>query len=132
MARSLCFLTGSNHTNMKTKTVNKAKETVLSFVEALTREDFETAREYVTDDLQFTGVLGSRDGADAYFKDMEKMKLKYDIQKVFADEHDVCLFYDIDMSGKRIFSCGWYHVEDGKIKHFRVLFDPRPLLEEKN
>lgn len=117
---------------MKTKTVNKAKETVLSFVEALTREDFETAREYVTDDLQFTGVLGSRDGADAYFKDMEKMKLKYDVQKVFADERDVCLFYDIDMSGKRIFSCGWYHVEDGKIKNFRVLFDPRPVLEDKN
>lgn len=25
-------------------------------------------------------------------------------------------------------SCDWYHLVDGKIREFRVLFDPRPLL----
>jgi hypothetical protein len=29
------------------------------------------------------GVMGSRNGADAYFKDMENMRLKYEIQNPF-------------------------------------------------
>jgi hypothetical protein len=61
---------------------------------------------------------------------MKKMKFKYDIKKTFVDgENDVCLFYDINMGGVTIFSCGWYHLEKGKIKSFKVIFDPRPLLE---
>jgi limonene-1,2-epoxide hydrolase len=107
-----------------------AEKTVLSFIDAMNAEDFKTARNYVTDDMKFIGVLGTRDSADAYFKDMERMKLKYDIQKIFSDENDVCLFYDITMSGLKIFSCGWYKTENNKIKSFKVIFDPRPLLEQ--
>src|SRR5260221_10756324 len=106
-----------------------AKEVVLSFINALNNEDFEEARTYVDNDMKFVGVLGSRNGAEAYFADMKRMKLKYDIKKIFADDDDVCLFYDIDMSAKKIFSCGWYQVEDGKINWLRVVFDPRPVLE---
>jgi hypothetical protein len=79
--------------------------------------------------MSFRGVLGSRDGAEAYFKDMKNMKFKYDIKKTFVDGNDVCLFYDIDMSGKAILTCGWYHVENGKISSLRVVFDPRPVLD---
>jgi limonene-1,2-epoxide hydrolase len=109
----------------------RSKETVLSFIKALNEEDFEEARKYVSDDLKFIGVMGTRDGADTYFEDMKKMKFKYNIHKAFADGTDVCLFYDINMSGKKIFSSGWYHVEDNKITWFKVLFDPRPLLEHQ-
>jgi hypothetical protein len=56
------------------------------------------------------------------------MKLKYDIKRVFSDGDDVCIFYDIEMGNTTIFSCGWYHVIDGKINSIRVIFDPRPLL----
>ncbi|MBS1526740.1 MAG: nuclear transport factor 2 family protein [Bacteroidetes bacterium] len=106
-----------------------AKETVLLFLNAMNAEDFELARKYVADDMKFTGVMGARDSADAYFADMEKMKFKYEIKKVLADNHDVSVFYDINMSGKTIFTSGWYHVDNGKIEWFKVLFDPRPLLE---
>ena len=105
------------------------KEFVLSFIKALNREDFKAARTYVSDDMKFVGVLGSRDSADAYFKDMERMKLKYHIKKVFADGNDVCLLYDLDMQGRTIFGCGWYHLEFDKINSLLVVFDPRPLLE---
>lgn len=105
-----------------------AKEIVLAFIDAMNKEDFETARTYVTDDMSFIGVMGTRHGADAYFKDMEKMKFKYKVQKSFADGNDVCLMYDIDMGKATIFSCGWYQLKDNKIHTFKVVFDPRPIL----
>ncbi|MEO3404645.1 nuclear transport factor 2 family protein [Mucilaginibacter sp. CAU 1740] len=108
--------------------IGNANDIVLSFIKALNDEDFAAARKFAADDLKFIGVLGERDGAEAYFTDMERMKLKYDIKRVFSDGDDVSIFYDIDMGGKTIFSSGWYHVVDGKINSIRVIFDPRPLL----
>ncbi|MEO6524297.1 MAG: nuclear transport factor 2 family protein [Mucilaginibacter sp.] len=109
-----------------------AGETVSAFLKAMNAEDFKTARQYADDDLQFEGVMGSRDGAEAYFKDMEHMKLKYDIKRLFSDGDDVSVFYDIAMGGQHIFSSGWYHLKDGKINTIKVLFDPRPLLQKKD
>ena len=109
---------------------NQAKRTVLSFIDALNREDFLSARACVTEDLVFTGVLGTRNGAGPYFDDMEKMKLKYAIKKAVAEGNDVCLMYDIDMGkGVTVFASGWYSLADGKISSFRVVFDPRAVLE---
>ncbi|WP_460972703.1 nuclear transport factor 2 family protein [Spirosoma migulaei] len=105
-----------------------SKEIVLAFVQAINDEDFKAARRLASDAMTFKGVLGSREGGDAYIQDMEKMKLTYAIQKAFADGDDVCLLYDLTMSGKTIFGCGWYHVSDGKIDSLKVLFDPRPFL----
>lgn len=116
---------------MTVYSVGTAKEVVLACIDSINNLDFQTARTYASPDMQFEGVLGSRDGAEAYFLDMEKMKLKYDIKKVFTDGNDVCLLYNLDMSGTTIFGCGWYHVENGKIKSLKVVFDPRPVLEKK-
>jgi len=116
-------------TNYSVSSATNAKETVLSFVNSLNEEDFKTARSYVSDDMTFAGVLGSRNGAEAYFKDMEKMKLKYEIKKVFAECDDVCLLSDVSMQGVTMFTCSWYHVEGGKINSLKVVFDPRPVLE---
>ena len=79
----------------------------------------------------FDGSLASRQGADAIFVDLERMRLEYDIKKVFADGNDVCVFYDVALSGVRLFTCGWYHVEDGKIRSLKVVFDPRPVLSAR-
>jgi len=110
--------------------VISAKQAVLGFIAALNNEDFKSARAYTDDDLKFEGVLGSRNSASAYFADMEKMKFKYDVKKVFADSNDVCLLYDINMGNATIFTCGWYKVKDGKIRSLKVVFDPRPVLEK--
>lgn len=108
-----------------------AKDVVLSCVSAINREDFDAARQYVGEDMSFTGVLGSRRGRDAYFKEMEKIRLKYDVKKIFVEGSDVCLFYDLAVSGATVFVCAWYQVREGKISTLRVVFDPRPLLAEK-
>ncbi len=98
-------------------------------MQALNEEAFDTARGLVADTMTFDGVLGSRKGGDVYIGDMRKMRFKYDIHKVFVDGPDVCLWYDIDMSGVTVLSAGWYHVKAGMISTFKVLFDPRPVLE---
>ncbi|QHV95910.1 nuclear transport factor 2 family protein [Spirosoma endbachense] len=105
------------------------KEVVSAFITALNNENFDEAHNWISDDLTFVGVLGTRQGGDTYIEDMKKMRLKYTIQKVFVDEQDVCLWYEIDMSGVKVLSSGWYQVENGKITQFKVLFDPRPVLE---
>jgi limonene-1,2-epoxide hydrolase len=115
---------------MTMTTTTSAMNTVMSFIRHLNGEDFDAARKCVDDDLKFEGVIGSRNGADVYFEDMKKMKLKYHVLKTFADGEDVCLMYDISMSGITIFSCGWYKVEHNRITSFRVVFDPRPLLHQ--
>ncbi|HEY9044754.1 MAG TPA: nuclear transport factor 2 family protein [Ohtaekwangia sp.] len=106
------------------------REIVLKFIDALNKHDYVTARLYADDSMKFEGVLGSRSGAEAYFKDVEKMQLQYTLHKVFADDNDVCLLYDLPMSGVTIFCCGWYTVRAGKITSLKVIFDPRPVLEQ--
>lgn len=106
-----------------------AKATVLSFIDNLNNENFDAAGQLITDDMSFKGVLGTREGAEAYMQDMRKMKMKYDIKKVFADGDDVCLFYDIAQGSVTFFSAGWYKVVGDQIKSFQVIFDPRPVLE---
>jgi len=107
-----------------------AKETVLAFIEAMNKTDYREARNYTSDEMKFVGVLGTRDGAEAYFKDMEKMRLRYKIRRVWVDKEDVCLFYEINMSGNFVPAFGWYTLENGKIVSIRVIFDPQPILDQ--
>jgi hypothetical protein len=109
-----------------------AKEVVMTCIKALNDGNLEAARACVNDDMEFDGILGSRHGADAYFQDMQKMRLKYHVRKAFEDENDVCLLYDLEISGKTIFGCGWYQLEQGKISRLKVVFDPRPLLDQRS
>ena len=47
-----------------------ARATVLSYIDSLNKEDFDAARQLVTDDMVFKGVLGTREGAEVYMQDM--------------------------------------------------------------
>lgn len=107
---------------------DQAKEVVLGLGKALNDESFEIARRYVKDDMNYVGPFGSREGAEAYLQEIERLRLKFDIQKIFADDKDVCALYDITVSGITLFACGWFQIRDGKVSSLRVTFDPRPLL----
>lgn len=107
-----------------------AREIVLAFINALNKEDFAAARQYLQDDVTFIGVLGTRTGADVYISEMSRMKFKYTVKKSFEDGTDVSLYYDINMGDKTIFCSGWYELIDNKISLFRVVFDPRPLFDQ--
>ena len=107
---------------------NEPKEVVLGLGKALNDESFQIARRYVSDDMKYAGPFGSRDGAEAYLQEIERLRLKFDIQKIFADDKNVCVLYDITVSGITLFACGWFQVNAGRVSSLRVTFDPRPLL----
>lgn len=116
---------------MATTIKKSAKETVLTFIKALNKEDFTSARKYIRDDMKFIGVLGTRDDGDMYMQDMSKMKMKYKINKTFENGNDICLYYELTMSGQNITGFGLYHLKAGKIETITAIFDPRPILEQK-
>lgn len=105
-----------------------SEQLVLDFLNALNREEFVEARRMLSDDFQFDGVLGKRDGADAYMGDMKKMKMKYAVKMVFTNGDDIAVVMDLTIAGKTVTNFGWYHVEEDKIRSLKVIFDPRPLL----
>lgn len=114
---------------METTTLQNPREVVLGLLRALNDHDYKEARKYANPDMTFDGVLGSRNGAESYFTDMEKMQLEYSIRRIFAEGNDVCVLYDLLVDDEILFCCGWYQLTNGKISHLRVVFDPRPLLE---
>jgi len=104
------------------------KEVVLRLGKALNDENYEAAKRYVSDNMKYVGPFGSRDGADAYLNEIERLRLKFEIHKIFAENEDVCVLYDITVSGITLFACGWFQVEAGSVRSLRVTFDPRPFL----
>ena len=120
----------ANHTKegkMNTST-SETKEIVLDLAKAVDDGNYEAARRYVSDNLSYVGPFGSRHGAEAYLHEIERRQLKFGIRKIFVDNKDACVLYDITVSGITLFACGWFQVEAGRVRSMRVVFDPRPLL----
>ena len=61
---------------------NEAKKVVLGLGKALNDENFQIAREFVSEDMKYIGPFGVRDGAEAYLQEIQRLRLKFDIQKV--------------------------------------------------
>jgi SnoaL-like domain len=110
------------------------KEIVMEFLDALQRKDFESAKNYVSDNVSYIGPLNSFDRAEPYFKYVEHLNLpKLDIKKVFTEgSHDVCILWEVNYSTPlaTILVSAWYQVYDGKISSMRLVFDPRPFLRQ--
>ena len=110
------------------------KEFVMEFLETLERKDFKSARSYVSDNLMYVGPTASFAAAEPYLKYLEHLDLpKSDINNVFVDGTDVCILHELNFERlpAPMFVCTWYHVEDGKISSIKVVFDPRPYLQEQ-
>jgi hypothetical protein len=109
-----------------------AKDIVLSYQRALGKQDYNTARSYLSDDLSFRGPLASYDKPEPLLKDLEQLHhivKGVEMKKTFIDGDDVCLLYELQTSTPPLasFTCEWYHVKNGKIASLRVVFDARPF-----
>jgi len=108
-----------------------AKEIVMEFVQATERQDFQTARGYLKENVSYVSPLNSFDRAEPYLKYnlhlyQTGQLAKFDIKKEFAESNDVCILHEWNSQ----LVCVWYHVDDdGKISSIKVIFDPRPYLQ---
>lgn len=129
------MMTQINIEKEKESAIN-AKEVVTKYIEAVNRKDFKSARSYVSDNISYVGPINSFDKAETYLKYLEhlvKNGLRLDVKKVFADDDDVCEFHEVnvDTQPEPLLVCMWFHVDDRKISSIRIVFDPRPFLQEK-
>jgi hypothetical protein len=105
-----------------------AKEIVMSYIKALDRQDYDSARKWLGDNVLVKGPAGEAfRSPDEFISMMQKQRGKYDIKKVFVDGDDVCLLYDFITKTVRAFFSSWYKVKNGKIISIQTVFDPRPF-----
>ena len=110
------------------QTKNNPMEVVLSYVKALDNQDYDAAGNFLNNGIRIKGPSGESFSNKKEFIDMlRQYHGKYDVKKVFADEDDVCLLYDLATSIATVFMCSWYKVKEGKIASIQTVFDPRPF-----
>jgi ketosteroid isomerase-like protein len=116
------------------ETAKSAKKIVIEYFETCDRKDFKSARTYVSDNVSYMSPIGSFDRAEPYFKYFEHVDLpKMDIKKVFVDGNDVCVLHELNFGTPPapMLVCTWCHVDGGKISSIKVVFDPRPWVQEQ-
>jgi SnoaL-like domain len=102
-------------------------EVVTKYLKAMQERNFKRARSYMDDDFSFVGPLASHKTPEEHLKVMDQLRPEYDIKKVFEDNDDVCVIYDITtkfVSASEI-TCAWFQLRNGKIFSLRSIFDPR-------
>ena len=125
----------------KNETAKSAKEIVTQFVQAMERKDWKTVRNHISD---YISVLAPGPAkpitfhqAEAYIYYLEHSNFPpREIKKTIADGNDVCLVFEMTYREPppplTTFLCGLFHVnDDGKISSIRVIFDPRPFVQQK-
>jgi hypothetical protein len=104
------------------------RDTVMSYVNALDNHDYNSARNWLGDNVLVKGPAGEAfRSPDEFIRMMQKQQGKYEIKKVFVDGDDVCLLYDFITRTVTAFFASWYKVKDGKIILVQTVFDPRPF-----
>ncbi|MDN5846574.1 MAG: nuclear transport factor 2 family protein [Candidatus Nitrosocosmicus sp.] len=76
-----------------------AKDIIMEYFQAADRQDWQSARGYLSDNLSYVSPVNSFDRAETYLKYFEHQYqirglTKLDVKKVFADGNDVCLLQE--------------------------------------
>ena len=107
-------------------------DVVKRYQQALGEGDFDGARAFLKDDLEFQGPFDRFDNADDYLKAIQALHgiiESVDMKHLWADGDEIVMLYDMVTStpaGTQL-TCEWYAVEGGKIDHIRVVFDSAPF-----
>ena len=109
-----------------------AREIVESYRTALGKGDFASARNLMQDNMIFEGPLDTFNTADDYLaanKRLSSIIQRVDLKKVFVDDDDVCVLYEMvtNTPAGTAFIAEWYQVKGGKIAYMRAVFDARPF-----
>src|ERR1700726_2349040 len=98
------------------------KEIVMSYINALDDQKYERALDYLHEKVRVKGPAGESFGKPRDFIEMlRKYQGKYDVNKIFADGADVCLWYDLKTNGPTVFMSSWYQVKNGLIVSIQTI-----------
>ena len=105
---------------------SNAKDIVLSYINAMYSQDYDSVRSYLSDSVKVIGPTGENfRSPDEFIQMMRKQQGKYELKKAFVDGSDVCLLYDFVTSTFRTFFSSWYKVKDGRIIFIHTVFDTK-------
>ena len=105
---------------------NDPKEIVLSYIKSLDAFRYDEAGKFLTEKVQIIGPAGESFANSKEFLNMlQNFKAKYDIKKVFVDDNDVCLLYDMKMQKITAYTASCYHLKNNKITSIRTIFDSK-------
>ncbi len=106
--------------------VTNSRHVVVSFIDALHNQRYDSALDYLHDDVRIRGPAGESFGKPTDFIEMlRKYHGRYDVKKVLTDGNDVCVWYELDTTAAKVFMASWYTVKDNKIASIQTIFDPR-------
>jgi hypothetical protein len=103
-----CYL--RNAMQKTESSVKSAKEIVMEYVQATERQDFQSARGYLRDNMTYVSPVNSFDRAEPYLKYNLHLYqtgrlVKFDIKKEFADRDDVCILHEWNSQIVCVVSC---------------------------
>lgn len=113
--------------------IKSAKDIVMEYFEATDRQDWQSARGYLSNNFSYISPVNSFDRPEPYLKYFEcqyqiRGLTKIDIKKVFTDGNDVCMLQEFNSQ----IMCFWIIVDnDEKINSIRAILDPRPFMQQK-
>jgi len=98
-----------------------------AFTRAWTSQDFDTARQYVDEDVIFDGPMQHSTGAEAYFTGLtglSKSVKELRMIAAFGDDDTALLMYDLVTDPYGVLTCAkLISVRNGKIVEDRLTFD---------
>lgn len=101
------------------------KDTVMAYLNALDRRDFESAASYLAGRVSISGPGGEAFKETTEFIGMlSSYEGRYEILKLFSDAGEVCAVYNYNSKGVKVYMVSLYRVEDGRITSIRTVFDP--------
>ncbi|HLU37131.1 MAG TPA: nuclear transport factor 2 family protein [Thermomicrobiales bacterium] len=97
--------------------------------------DYATFADVLHDDVRFTGPLAQVQGRDAAvegIRGLRELLADIRVRRRFVDGDDAVTWFELIIDGLQpIPVANWSRIDDGRISEIRVLFDPRPLLEQQ-
>ena len=108
------------------------RQIVTNYHNAWTSGDMETARGYLTDDLDFQGSIDTFHRADDFIAALtmfQKMLSRVTLIYILYSDTGAALLYDCDMMGPAgvIRTAEFFSVTGAKIKDIRLVFDATEL-----
>ncbi len=108
------------------------KQVVTNYHNAWTGGDFEAARLYLADDLDFQGSVDTFHRADDFIVALtmfQKVLSRVDLIQSFYSESGAALLYDCNTMSPAgmIRTAEFFSVRDGKISSIRLVFDATEL-----